>query len=302
MWSLLRERGARRFDLVEAGAGDGRLTRDILFAAARNQPELYDRLAVTLVERSDAARGFHSTSLRGHITKLSASCEHLPSGVIGVIVANELLDALPVHVVAASHSGLCEIYVTERNGVLLEVEGPLSPSVAEYMGRDPIALNPGVRAEIGLQAIQWISDAAAALESGFLLVFDYGLPQSALYSDTRRRGTLTTYRRHTATSENWLENPGAVDITAHVNLSAITRAAEAAGLTTLGITDQTYFLLSLGVTERLSDGNGAQAISERLSAKTLLMPGGLGSTLKVLAFSKALGRPKLRGFSSARLT
>ena len=300
--SLLQERGAVRIDLVDAGAGDGRLTRDILTAAARNHPEFYDRVAVTLVERSHAARECHARTLRAHTAKLSASSDRLPSSVTGVIVANELLDALPVHVVSASSSGLCELYVAESDGALIEVEGPLSTAVAEYTRGEPIGLDAGVRAEIGLQAIDWISEAAAALETGILLLFDYGLPQSELYSRARPRGTLTTYRRHTTTPDDYLKNPGAVDITAHVNLTAVTRAAEAAGLTSLGITDQTYFLLALGIAEHLSAENDAQAVSERLAAKTLLVPGGLGSTIKVLAFSKALGHPMLRGFASARLT
>ena len=302
MWTFLRDRGAQRMHLVEAGAGDGRLTRDILAAAARNHPDLYDHLAATLIERSAAARARHATTLREHAAKHSASCDRLPTGITGVIVANELLDAMPVHVVTGSPSGPREIYIAERAGTLLETDGPVSSAVADYARREQIALDPGVRAEIGLQAMEWISAAASALEAGFLLVFDYGLPESALYSDARPAGTLTTYRRHTTSSENWLENPGGVDITAHVNLTAITRAAEAAGLTALGITDQTYFLLSLGIAERLPAASDAEAIATRLSAKTLLMPGGLGSTMKVLAFAKGLGRPALRGFSSARLT
>jgi SAM-dependent MidA family methyltransferase len=93
-----------------------------------------------------------------------------------------------------------------------------------------------------------------------------------------------------------------VDITAHVNLTAIARAADAAGLVPLGATDQMNFLMSLGITERLPHGADAAAMAARLSAKTLLMPGGLGSTMKVMAFAKHAGRPRLAGFVSSRLT
>ena len=302
MWEALRTRGARQLTLVEAGAGDGRLARDVLDAAARSQPELYDVLTVKLVERSATARSRHAAMLRAHAGKYVGSGATLPAGVTGVIVANELVDALPVHVVVGTKRGVHEIYVGETDGQLTEVEGPPAPGVAEYLSRERIAISDGVRAEVGVRASEWIAEAAAALAAGFLLLFDYGLPASELYSDTRTSGTLTSFRRHTSDPAAWLRNPGGVDITAFVNLTGIARAAERAGLTSLGTTNQTYFLLALGIAERLPGGADPAALAARLSAKTLLIPGGLGSTIKVLAFAKGVGRPTLRGFSSPRLT
>ena len=100
----------------------------------------------------------------------------------------------------------------------------------------------------------------------------------------------------------WLQDPGEADITSHVNFTAVTRAAESAGLVSMGLTDQTYFLLRLGIAERLPHGLDAASVAARLSAKTLLLPGGLGSTIKVLAFGKHVPWRALRGFSAARLT
>jgi SAM-dependent MidA family methyltransferase len=113
---------------------------------------------------------------------------------------------------------------------------------------------------------------------------------------------LTTHREHTVGAESWLADPGHVDITAHVNLTALARDASEAGLIPLGMTDQMYFLLSLGIGDRVPQNDDRAAVAARLSAKTLLLPGGLGTTMKAIGFAKGLGRPLLRGFASARLT
>jgi SAM-dependent MidA family methyltransferase len=101
---------------------------------------------------------------------------------------------------------------------------------------------------------------------------------------------------------DWLTDPGERDLTAHVDLTAVRRTAEACGLVTLGILDQTYFLLSLGLAERLETGHDQPAMRQRLAARTIMMPGGLGSTMKAMVFAKNVGRPPLRSTASGRLT
>jgi SAM-dependent MidA family methyltransferase len=110
------------------------------------------------------------------------------------------------------------------------------------------------------------------------------------------------YRSHAARPEEFLLDPGQRDLTAHVNLTAVRQAAERAGLVPLGSVDQTYFLTGLGIAEKLGDGQSRSAVARRLAAKSLLMPGGLGSTVKVMGFGSGVGRPRLRGLSSGRLT
>jgi SAM-dependent MidA family methyltransferase len=303
MWDLLRESGAGRFELVEAGAGDGQLTRDVLDAAARNHRDLYDQMRVILVERSAAARRQQSDVLAAHTDRVSASLEALPSGVTGVIVANELLDALPVHSVTMTEGGLREVYVQERNGELGEIAGPISRrQIEDHLAQVGAALDLGARAEVGLDATEWIRRAAKALTHGFLLLFDYGHEAQELYSATHASGTLVAYRHHTASAAHWLESPGNRDVTAEVDLTSIRHAAEAAGLTAVGCVDQTYFLMALGIAEHLDGGTDRKALKRRLAARTLLLPGGLGSTIKVLAFARNLPRPHLRGFCGGRIT
>jgi SAM-dependent MidA family methyltransferase len=298
MWDLLRGDSTQRFDLVEAAAGNGRLARDILDAAAEYHPEFYRRIRLTLVERSAAARAAQRQTLGPHVDRLQSSTTNLPPGTCGAIVANELLDALPVDVVQMTAQGLCEVVVAERQGALVEELRPARHSA--LFGLPP--LERGQRTEIGHAATRWIRDAAFSLSRGFLLLFDYGYTASPEYFRLHPDGTLMTYRAHRASSDAWLADPGERDITAHVNLTAIRLAAEAQGLSTLGIVDQTYFLMALGLADRLSTGHDARAMRQRLAARTLMMPGGLGDTMKAMIFSKAMGTPALRGLRAGRLT
>jgi SAM-dependent MidA family methyltransferase len=167
-------------------------------------------------------------------------------------------------------------------------------------------LSPGSRAEVNLEAVAWIRTAARSLERGFLLIVDYGHEAADLYAASS--GTLTTFHRHTTGVPGHrdlgpvaacLSHPGECDITAHVDLTAITQAAEAEGLTTLGRLDQTYFLMGLGLAD-LSETGDAPSAPDRhrsMAFKTLMWPGGLGSTHKVLVFGKGVGTPRLSGCS-----
>jgi SAM-dependent MidA family methyltransferase len=302
MWDVLRSAGAPAIELVEAGAGDGQLADDILSAATSAFPHLYSHLRLSLVERSPAARRVLQNRFQGHGDRVRV-LDRIPTSVTGVILANELLDALPVHVVVMTDSGLREIHVGERGGQLAEALGPVSnSSIAEYLQSLGMVPEPGWRIEVGLATDAWIRDAGSALAQGFLLLFDYGHEAAELCSPTHSRGTLMAYSNHTADARHWLETPGESDLTAHVNLTAVRRAAESAGLTTLGAVDQTYFLTSLGIATDLDGGSTVEAIRRRLAAKSLVMPGGLGSTMKVLAFAKKVGSPTIRGMTTGRLT
>jgi SAM-dependent MidA family methyltransferase len=303
MWELLRCGRAEHFDLVEAGAGDGRLTRDVLDAAAREYPAFYDRIRVTLVERSASARQAQRIALSEHLDRVAACSAELPHGVTGIIIANELLDALPVHVVRLTNDGWREIHVTEVGGQLEEVEAPITDAaICAHLAASGPLPQPGWRGEVGLAASRWVRAAAESLDRGFILLFDYGHDTAELRSVIHANGTLMTYRRHTAGTADWLGSPGECDLTAHVDLTALRTAAEAAGLRTLGVVDQTYFMMALGITDRVRNGNDLPALSRRLAAKMLIVPGGLGSTIKVMAFGKGIGSPALRGFRGARLT
>jgi SAM-dependent MidA family methyltransferase len=291
---------ASHFDLVEAAAGNGRLSADILRAARHRDPAFYNRIRLHLVEVSATARTGQVRALGAEGERLASSSPDLPASFEGVLLANELLDALPVHQVVMRPDGLREVYVDASSGSLRTVEGPPStPALEAYLDRLGVVIEPGWRGEINLQAVEWIRAAARSLSRGFIIIIDYGHHARELYSVAHSGGTLTTFTRHTsagpersADAPAWLENAGQRDITAHVDFTSVQVAAETEGLTTFGFLDQTYFLMGLGaVTADAGD------LKRRLALKTLLMPGGLGSTHKVLILGKGVGTPALAGCS-----
>lgn len=288
---------ASRWALVEAGAGNGRLSCDILDALSASAPELYERLTLHLVERSDTARVEQASICSAHLGRIGSMSDRLPSHITGIIFANELLDAFAVHVVAGTPDGLAEVYVDATpEGRLVERLGPPStPALSAYLTALGITLPPSHRAEINLEALAWIREAASRLTGGYLVVIDYGHEAASLYSAERPAGTLATFHRHLLDvlaaddpgTPPWLTDPGGRDITSHVDLTSIRHEAEAAGLTSVTITDQTRFLL--GIAERtgllLTLGSSAN-LHDRLALKTLLVPGGLGTTHKVMVFAR----------------
>jgi SAM-dependent MidA family methyltransferase len=296
-------------DLVEAGAGNGRLSADILRSAQGRHPDFFARARLHLVEASAEARRAQSATLGALASRLVSSSASLPDAFEGVLLANELLDALPVHQVVMRREGLREVYVHAVDSpqsaedsdrpALRTAEGPLStPALAEYLTRLGIVLECGWRVEINLRAVEWIQQAARRLRRGFIILVDYGHQARELYSATHASGTLTTFAGHTMAGPEtmtpaWLERAGDQDLTAHVDFTSVRSAAEREGLVTLGFLDQTYFVLGL-VHDQL------ERVTERLALKTLMMPGGLGSTHKVLILGKGVGQPLLRGCSFAQ--
>ncbi|HJO37394.1 MAG: SAM-dependent methyltransferase [Vicinamibacterales bacterium] len=309
MWAVVDPAGsAAQFDLVEAGAGNGRLARDVLDAALET-PAFYGALRLHLVERSAEARRAQATVLAAHGPRVASRGPDLPETIRGVIYANELLDAFPVHRVAMTRDGLREIHVDANGGHLVERLEPVRTAcLAEHLDDLDVPMPVGSRAEVNLLALDWIHSAAQRLERGFVILIDYGDRAPRLYGAAGRHGTLTAYRQHTDTTEpaDWLDAPGDWDLTSHVDLTSVIACAERHGLRCLGALDQTYFLLGLGAAEIAGGAatrNDRAGLTARLAVKTLLQPGGLGSTLKVLLFGKGVGTPALRGCSQGtRLT
>jgi SAM-dependent MidA family methyltransferase len=289
------------FTLVEAGAGDGRLSHAMLRGLKKVAPHICSHTHLHLVERCAAAREAQHAVLTAW-TGQAIGSDQLPDEFEGVIVANELLDAMPVHQVVMRETGLTETYVDADGERLVAREGPLSSeTLRSRVSSSGTTLATGARAEISLAAADWVRDAASRMRRGFMVLIDYGDEAARLFGAGREAGTLTTYRRHhqeAAGGTPWLDNPGEQDITAHVDFTSIRDEAAARGFTSLGLMDQTYFLMALA---------GARVESfdeaERRAFKSLVLPGGLGSTMKVLVLAKNMGAPSLRGCpGTARLT
>ena len=235
-------------------------------------------------------------------------CE-LPESITGVVLASELLDALPVirFEVGEGHS-------INELGVSLDPRGRLQwkagkPFSAERMqdvgGRLQNVLDsPGYRNEVGFQAQAWVGEVARRMNQGAMILVDYGFPESEYYHPDRLDGTLMCHYRHTAHSDPFI-HIGLQDITAHVDFSAIARAGKAAGMTLSGYAAQAQFLMSLGLLDRYQEridsvDIGVDTLSLAAEIKKLTLPHEMGELFKVMALSNNIN-PVLRGFGMQNL-
>jgi SAM-dependent MidA family methyltransferase len=302
MWERC-ERPAE-FRVVEGGAGVGRLAAHVLDFAARALPEFYSALHYTAVEQSAVRRAAHASALAAHINagRATTAAELSAAIPVGCLFSNELLDALPVHRVFREHGELREIYVGLNGDRFCDQVGPLSsPHLQEYFSEQGIELLEGQQAEASLAAAAWMEAAARRLSRGFILTIDYGREAKELYNERHLRGTLLAYTRHRA-AEDFYAAPGEQDLTAHVNFTALDRAAASAGFRRAGLVSQSNFLLALGRANEFSDlydegQSESDRIRARLLLKTLIFPEGMGEAFSVLIHSKGVADPALTGLT-----
>lgn len=239
--------GALAVAVLDALAGRGLLGRVAgspgLAAAIRYAPmEINPHRRAELVQRVAAAGS-------GAVLELELD-EDRPE--LGAVLANEFLDALPVHRVQGRAGGqLAELYVDLDGSAFVERPGePSTSALAERLAAEGIVLGDGARAEICLEIDAWIGRVSAGLARGALLVIDYGHPAAELYGPDRAAGTLLAYSGHRV-HDDWAVAVGRQDLTAQVDFSALEGAARASGLTPLGLTSQAEFLVGAGMDELL---------------------------------------------------
>jgi SAM-dependent MidA family methyltransferase len=290
------------FVVREHGAGSGALAMAILDGLARDKSTLRDAIRYEAVEvderRLDEFR--ERVAAAGHADALDRGSSS--TAVVGVILGNEVLDALPVHRVVARDGRLRELYVDWSGERFVErEEEPSTPRLAQRFRDEDITLADGQHAEIALGVDDWIPRVAAELERGILLLVDYGYPARELYSARRATGTLLAYVRHRAHDDPF-RNVGRQDLTAHVDVTAVERAAERAGLQRLGVTTQAEFLVGLGIGDLLSEIQADPSTSIesylglRSSVVRLLDPAATGR-FAVMAFGRGVAPDMpLRGF------
>jgi len=291
----LQNLGGGPREVVEAGPGSGALFVAVLQELRRLGIGWPGDLRGTLVEansvRAEAQRrrleeaGFD----RGIRWISPAEWEDSPQRVRGCILANEVLDAMPVHRLVFREGDLREIYVDWKDG-LVEVTGAISrPEIRRELDRQDFSPREGQEIEVGLEAIRWIRKVGEKMERGYAILADYGYPAPELYSPRHHRGTLLAYHRH-GTSEEYLERVGFQDLTAHVNFTSVLDAARESGLAALGPVSQGRFLLALGVLECLGKPGDCFNLDEyrdRKALQDLFLPGGLGESHQILV----LGTP-----------
>jgi SAM-dependent MidA family methyltransferase len=296
MWQAMGT--PRRFDLVEGGAGTGRLCRDILRWARGHAPDLRDTLAYTIVEVSDTLVQRQREALAEEAEDVRWSAE-LPDGIKGCLLSNELLDSFPVHRVAVRDGELMEVFVGWDGARFVEdLRPPSTPEIAAYFRRLALLPGEGCAAEVNLASAQWMRRAGHTLRRGFVLTFDYGYEAEELYAPWRSDGTLLCFYRHNPTSDPYARL-GRQDITSHVDFTTLRQAGEEAGLQTLALVSQSEFLTNLGIAEALAppgeaDVNLEEYYARRRAVSELIDPAALGR-IRVLVQAKGVGHPRLTG-------
>ena len=276
--------------IVEMGAGRGTLCGDILREIQQVSPATFSRLEYVIVERSPRLMQRQQAALSDFPVQWA---DHIPSGITGVVLSNELIDAFPVHRLRTEAGRLQEMWVDWRadgfHPVWME---PSSPKLAPHLRALDVPFDRSVEMEVNLQALDWMRDVAASLTRGFVLTIDYGHPAAVLYDGRRPRGTFLCYDHHT-TNEAPFERIGMQDMTAHVDFTSLAQAGQAAGLALIGFTDQTHFLMGLGIAQRMEAAAAEMETSEAarrtfLTMRQLMAPGGMGSVFKVLIQGKGV--------------
>jgi SAM-dependent MidA family methyltransferase len=288
-------------DVLEFGAGSGTMAADVLLELERVQrlPQRYYILEVSadLRERQQETLTERTPHLRDRVEWLDA----LPESFEGVMVANEVLDAMPVERFRIRGNDVNALGVTWQLGRLdwseVRAPDPLLQAVRALEQKLGISFPDRYTSEVNLRLQPWIASLAATLKRGVALLIDYGLPRRDYYRLDRSDGTLLCHYRHRF-HDDPLVNVGLQDIGAWVDFTAVAEAAVDSGLRVAGYCTQSHFLMGAGIDRYLS-ALAAEDLPARVQiarqAMVLTLPNEMGERFKVIALSRDVDQP-LMGF------
>ncbi len=243
-WELLDR--PETFTIVEEGGGKGRLAEDVFNYVRYLAPDFSRAIDYRIVEFK---RNGRVTLSQDDDTKININWggNATPDEIeAGVIISNELYDAMPRHRVIQQGETLYEFLVDATDAGFIEtIAEPSTPALAERLRQLDVTLPNGSKAEIDLQGTEHLRETSSRLRRGFVFTIDYGYPAATLYDGSRREGTLLCYHRHTSSTNPYIRL-GKQDITAHVDFTSLAGAGEEAGLLTEGLLTQQRFLKKLG--------------------------------------------------------
>ncbi|CAN5831287.1 SAM-dependent methyltransferase [soil metagenome] len=298
------------WSIREYGAGIGGLAYDIMAGLATDAPRAFEALTYHLVElnpfqRAEASRSMTEIGLAGKVVIESPDVSTSP--ITGVILANEVADALPVHRLEMTDEGWMEGYVSwDGDGFDWTLDEFSPEAEASFMELADANLDFSFDdiVEVSQAAAAWFDKAIEGLERGYVVIIDYGYPATVLYSSHRLDGTLRGYSGHTV-SDDPFTNVGLQDLTAHVDFTSLRKSGEASGLTHAGYTMQGAFLSSLGLGDVLvgMQDDPAATIKEYLATQAVILrlidPAGLGRFGIMIMARDAPVEPPLRAFKEA---
>ncbi len=275
--AVLRESGSDR--VLELGAGSGALAAGLLRAlASRGIDARYSILEVSpdLRERQ-----------RATAPGVAAWLDRVPDRIDGVVVMNEVLDAIAPHVVSRRGGEWLERGVSVVEGALAWSDRPLGPGALRALAEERFPAEGDYTSEINPDAEALVETVARRMRSGAMLVLDYGFVQREYYHPQRSAGTLMGHYRHRSHDDPFLW-PGLSDLTAHVDFTAIAQAGDRAGLTVAGYTSLAAFLVGSGILDRLAEAGDPSSpayMREAASVQRLLSPAEMGELFKALALT-----------------
>ena len=284
-------------DLLELGAGSGALAAELLAAleAAGRLPDRY-----LILEPSPELAARQRVCLTARLPGLMRRVgwvSTLPTGMRGLILANEVVDAMPVHRFRIGTDGRpLELFVEADESGLSEVaDAPVSVGLhaaVAALQAEGYARVPGYCSEVNLRLRPWVAALAEGLGRGLILVIDYGYPRAEYYLPERDMGTLICHARHRAHGDPY-RDVGLQDITASVDFTALAEAGAAAGMTLSGYTTQANFLFGCGIDGLLGEAmasapDQAASLSLAAGAKQLLLPTQMGERFQVMALARDL--------------
>lgn len=282
-------------DILELGAGSGRLALDLLceLEARHTLPQRYYILEVS-PDLKVRQRALFETEAP-HLLELLVWLDQLPQHFSGLMLANEVLDAMPVHLLHWSAETVSERGVGCAAGEFVWHDRPLSEG-ALWQAAQLIQPMSEYLSEINLAAPAWINSLANCLDRGVLLCIDYGFPRAEYYHPQRDMGTLRVHYRHHSLDDPFYL-PGLCDLTAHVDFSAVAEAGEESGLELLGYTSQANYLLNAGLLDLMQTmtPGSTDYLRAAVAVQKLLQPSEMGELFKVIALGRDLG-VRLPGF------
>lgn len=288
-------------DILEFGPGSGILAVGVLAELDRlgTLPERY-----LLLEPSPDLAARQRATVAQRLPDLADRChwlERLPRGLRAVVLANEVLDAMPVHRFRiAAEGAIEECFVRDGAQGLLEIWAPARSAglreAVSALQADGLAASPGYCSEVNLRLGPWLKALGEGMEAGLVLLIDYGYPRGSYYQQDRAMGTMMCHLRHRA-HDNPYRHLGLQDITAHVDFSAASSAGRAAGFELAGFATQAHFLMGCGIDSLLETANArASNPSLLLGVKQLMLPSAMGERFKVLGLARDIAGP-WRGFA-----
>ncbi len=301
-WSALGN--PNELHLIEQGAGDGWLAGDILNELANHQSDIFEAIHMHIVEPLEHLAQSQQHHLAG-FTNVTwhESLDRLGSLQYAIHYSNELVDAMPVHLIESDGKRWLELFVTYNSAVgcfEFQVGEPTEELLANNTFNKLPSRPQGFRSEISVAAENWITDLCSRIARGYILVIDYGMPREELLTPGRSHGTIRSYSKHRQLGDI-LDSPGRQDLTAHVDFTMLAEHALTNGWQLAGFTDQHHFLTGAAA-DLLLEWEKAGAKAEIAAFKTLSHPASMGTSFHFLGLAKGLvdDAQQLSGFQFSR--